>query len=127
MKADAPSGLQATGRRLWSRVVGDLPDGFEFDARELATLELACRQADDVAALERAVKRSGRVVVGSKGQPRLAQAVAELRQGRLAVARLLGEVELPAEDGKALTASAQRARKAAHVRWAEHHARRAHG
>ena len=39
--------------------------------------------------------RSGVVASGSRGQPRLAQTVVELRQARLALSRLLGELSLP--------------------------------
>jgi hypothetical protein len=41
------------------------------------------------------VARSGVVASGSRGQPRLAQTVVELRQARLALSRLLGELSLP--------------------------------
>ena len=120
-----PSGLASAGRSLWARIVGDLPEGFEFDARELALLAAACRQADAIAALEQSIKRDGHVVRGAAGQRRLNGAVTEARQGRIALARLLGELDLPAEDAKTQTASSQRARRAADVRWAEHRARRA--
>jgi hypothetical protein len=40
----------------------------------------------------------GFVVKGSQGQPRLSAAVTEVRQGRLALARLLAELRLPDVD-----------------------------
>ena len=119
-----PTGLSAAGRALWRSIVGDLADGMELDARELALLEAACRQADSVAALERAVKRDGAVIRGASGQRRLNGAVTEARQGRVALARLLGELDLAGEQVPQ-TASSQRARRAADSRWAQHHARRA--
>lgn len=121
----APSGLASAGRSLWSRIVGDLPDGFEFDQRELALLAAACRQADAIAGLEQTIKRDGTVVRGAAGQRRLNGAVTEARQGRIALARLLGELDIPAEEERSQTAASQRARRAADVRWAEHRARRA--
>lgn len=113
----APAGLGSRGRALWASVWKGLPDGWELDEREVANLTLAARQADDVAALERAVKRDGRMVAGSAGQPRLHPAVIEIRQGRLAVARLLGELELPDAEEEPRTASSRRAQHAAQARY----------
>lgn len=121
----APTGLRAPGRALWKSVHAGLAAGFELDERETAILALAARQADDVAALERVLAADGVVVEGSQGQPRLNGIVAELRQGRLAVARLLGALELPDSAEQPRSVSSERARKAAHTRWAEHSARRA--
>ena len=118
-----PEGLAAAGRRLWVSILADLPSEMELEARELVVLEAACRQADAVAVLERAVKRDGVMVKGASGQRRLNGAVSEVRQGRIALARLLGDLDLPAEQAPQ-TASSKRARRAAQTRWAEH-ARRA--
>lgn len=119
-----PSTLKAPGKALWRSIHAGLADGFEFDERELAVLGLACRQVDDVAALEAEVKRAGVIVPGSKGQPRLSAIVTELRQARLAVARLLGELEMPAADDQPKSARSKRAQRAAEVRWAQVAARR---
>jgi len=119
-----PTGLQGAGRRLWRAIVGDLAPGLELDARELALLDAACRQADAVGVLERAVKRDGTMVRGASGQRRLNGAVPEIRQGRIALARLLGEVDLAGEQAPG-TAASRRGRRAADVRWAEHTARKA--
>lgn len=118
-----PAGLSATGRRLWASILADLPAELELEARELVVLEAAARQSDVIASLERAVRRDGTMVKGASGQRRLNGAVAEIRQGRIALARLLGDLDLPAEQTPQ-TASSKRARKAAQTRWAEH-ARRA--
>ena len=119
-----PTGLTSAGKALWRAIVGDLAEGMELDARELAVLEAACRQADVVAALEQVVKRDGVTVLGASGQRRLNGAVSEARQGRVALARLLGELDLAGEQAPQ-TAGTRRARKAAETRWAAHHARRA--
>ena len=87
----APSGLGRAGKRLWRTIKGD----FELDSRQLLVLEQAARQADALAELEDEVARSGVVASGSRGQLRLSQAVVELRQGRIALSRLLGELSLP--------------------------------
>jgi len=119
-----PGGLSRPGKALWRAIEGDLAEGMELDARELAVLDAACRQADAVGVLERAVKRDGTMVRGASGQRRLNGAVSEARQGRVALARLLGELDLAGESVPQ-TAGTRRARKAAETRWAAHHARRA--
>jgi hypothetical protein len=120
----APRGLGAAGKRVWSLIQGDLPEDWELDEREIAILELAARQADDVATLERAVKRDGLTVEGSAGQPRLNPAVVELRQGRLAVGRLLGQIALPDADKEARSETSKRAQHAAQVRWRQRDTKR---
>src|SRR5829696_5871652 len=97
-----PDGLEKAGRRLWRGIVAE----FELDSRELLVLEQAARQADAVAAIE----ASGLVGPGSKGQMRLSPTVTELRQARLAVSRLLSDLELPAPDEE--TGVSRRGRKA---------------
>lgn len=121
-----PRGLGTAGRALWRSIQSALDEGFELDEREEAILTLACRQADDVVALERALKASGILVEGSKGQPRLSAVVTELRQARLALSRLLGELDLssPAQE-EARPARSKRAQHAANVRWAQAAAKRA--
>ncbi len=119
-----PGALGPAGLRLWRTVTAGLPPDWELDEREHALLELACRQADDLRALEDAVKRDGYTVTGSRGQTRLHPAVAEVRQGRLALARLLGALELPDAEQAPQSESTLRAQRAAHARW---NRKRAHG
>ncbi|MEJ7894371.1 MAG: P27 family phage terminase small subunit [Solirubrobacteraceae bacterium] len=119
-----PKGLCVAGTALWRAIHGGLPATMELDERETAVLGLACRQADDVAALEAVLARDGVVVEGSSGQPRLSGVVSELRQARLATAKLLGELQLPDAAEQPASASSKRAQKAAHARWAEHNARK---
>ncbi len=119
----APPKLGRAGRALWRSIV----DVYALDAREVATLTAACRQADDVAALEAALAGSDLIVPGSKGQPTLNDIVAELRQGRLALARLLAALDLPDEEGvpRTLTPAQLQAKKAADTRWDMQRARHA--
>jgi phage terminase small subunit len=119
-----PRGLEASGRTLWHSVMADVPTDWELDARDLAVLEAACRQADDVAELEAAVGRDGVMVTGAAGQRRLNGAVTELRGARLALGRLLGQVDLPDEERRPVTEASRRAQRAANMRWAEQAARR---
>src|SRR4051794_27718660 len=119
-----PRGLGASGRALWRTVIADVPGDWQLDARDLAVLEAACRQADDVAELEAAVSRDGVMLEGAAGQRRLNGAVTELRQGRLALGRLLGQVDLPDEERRPVTEASRRAQRAANTRWAARAARR---
>jgi hypothetical protein len=86
-----------------------LPEDREWDEREAALLELASRQAADVDRLEADIVENG--VRLSDG--RLNPAFGEVRQGRVALARILAGVDVP--DGASMTTL--RARKAAEARW----------
>ena len=109
-----PDGLGAAGSRLWRSIADD----FELDGRERDVLERACRQADDVRKLEQVVALEGVTCAGSTGQLRVNPAVIEVRQGRSTVARLLGQLDLPAEQqAEPASMAAARASRAAHGRW----------
>ncbi len=111
-----PRALGAAGRDLWRRVLSS----FELDDHELPGLLLAARQLDDVARLEQLLDTDGLVTTGSAGQPRLSAVVTELRQARLAAARLLDALALPVDDSGSSTPAVKRARRAAESRWAGH-------
>lgn len=105
----APANLGTAGRALWRSVTAE----FDFGATELAVLVAACRQADDIVLLEASISTDGATVVGSQGQPRLNAALTEVRQARLALAKLLGALALPdLDDDRPLTAAQRRASKA---------------
>jgi len=112
-----PARLNSAGKSLWRSILADLPEHLELDARELATLATACAQADTNAALERTLKRDGLTVAGARGQPRLNAAVGELRQGRLALGRLLAAVDLGTGQGFSETPASRRGKRAAEARW----------
>jgi hypothetical protein len=111
-----PAGLGKAGRGLWR----DLTRRYEFDHEgELTILAAACRQLDSVAALEAAITADGLTVTGSTGQVRVHPAVAEARQGRLALSRLLSDLRIPSEDaGETEKRTTAAARRAAAARWA---------
>jgi hypothetical protein len=119
-KPKAPAGLGMSGRALWRALCAK----YVFAPREVAVLALAARQADMVAALEALLAAEGLVVTGAAGQPRLNAVVTELRQCRLALAKLLGELALPDEDQVPRTAASERGQRAARSRWANVEARR---
>jgi hypothetical protein len=104
----------SAGARLRHAVLGE----YELATAEVAILDLAAAQLDDIAALEKVLKRDGLIVTGSTGQPRLSAVVAELRQSRIALAKLLGELALPIDDEAAgMTPASRRAQHAARSRW----------
>jgi hypothetical protein len=98
----------SAGEALSRAIRGGLPPGVELDEREEALLAAAACQADAVEALESDIAKRG-YVIGSRLNP----SVPEARQGRLALGRLLGGLDLP--DSKSLTEI--RAGKAANARW----------
>lgn len=114
-----PRSLGTAGKRCWKALLEDMPEGWELTAREMEMLRNACRQADLVADLEAALKSDGLVVAGAAGQLRLNAVATELRQSRIAVARLLGEIEIPNAAGEEpVNAASQRGTRAARARWA---------
>ncbi len=112
-----PRGLGPAGRDLWRRVLSS----FDLDDHEVPGLLLAARQLDDVARLEQLLEADGLVVIGSAGQPRLSAVVTELRQARIAAARLVDALALPVDgESGSSTPAVKRARRAAESRWAGH-------
>lgn len=89
----APSGLKASGRRLWKASV----DVFDFDEHELALLREACRTLDSLDALQAAVDQDG-VVVESPQGVKAHPALVEVRQQRITYARLIAQLGIPADD-----------------------------
>jgi hypothetical protein len=109
-----PTDLGKSGKSLWAAVTGS----FVLEAHHEIALASACRHSDMVSRLEVLLKDS-LTVTGSAGQVRLSPAVAELRQHRLALSKLLIDLALPAETVAELAPSAasNKASKAASVRW----------
>jgi hypothetical protein len=102
-----------TGTELIEAIRTGLPPGVELDEREEAILDLAARQARDVAAAEADIAGRGYLVPGSRGQKVLNPSLAEVRQSRLALGKLLGQLDLP-DSTKDAVRSAQHA---AERRW----------
>ena len=119
-KKRAPNGLDPSGRALWSRITGT----YRPDPHGLQVLEHACRESDDLAALEESIASEGRVIEGSAG-PRLNPATTEARLARLSIGRLLNLLALPSEeDARPMTAGSRYAQRAAVARWDRHRARK---
>lgn len=101
------------GTEMIEAIRTGLPPGVELDEREEAILDLAARQATDVAAAEADMRDRGYLVEGSRGQKILNPSLAESRQGRLALGKLLGQLDLPDSTKDAVRS----ARHAAERRW----------
>lgn len=101
-----PTGLRAAGRRLWDSVVGP----YDLDEHELALLVEAVRTVDLLADLDAAVRRDGALVESPQGQ-RAHPAAVEARQQRIALARLLASLRLPAGEAGDHQASARPQRR----------------
>ena len=84
-----PQGTGPNGRALWTDVLGK----YDLEEHELALLREACRTVDDPDALS-AVSARGGLTLDAKVHP----AVVEARQLRIALARLIGALRLPAGD-----------------------------
>jgi hypothetical protein len=114
-----PAGLGAAGAALWKRLTAPVDgDELEFSVAELVTLELACRQAEDIAGLEKVLANDGPTVLGSRGQVRLSPIPAELRLQRAALARLVALLAIPdGDEDVGLAPTAFRAQRAADARW----------
>ena len=75
--------LGTAGKQLHKQIHAGLGKGWELDEREVEILAMACRQADDLHALEAATRKHGVLTTGSQGQPVLAPWVTEARQAGL--------------------------------------------
>jgi hypothetical protein len=115
--------LGIAGAALWRRLTtAPAPNQVvEFMPSELTILELACKTADDIAALEATLAGEGVIVSGSKGQLRINGAVPELRLQRAALAKLVQALEVDEDEAKPHQSQASRkASAAAQARWRNH-------
>ena len=97
--------MQDAGRRLWDSVAGE----FELDQHETALLVEAVRTVDLLTMLDEAVRKDGALIDSPQGVKAHPAAV-EARQQRIALARLLAALRLPAggEDDRQANARPQR-------------------
>ncbi len=102
----APAGTAAAGRRLWCSVV----EVYDLDQHELVLLVEASRTVDLLTELDAAVRADGALVESPQGL-RAHPAAVEARQQRIAVARLLAALRLPAGGEGDAQAGARPARK----------------
>lgn len=91
-----------------------LPEGMEWDEREIVLLGILERQAKHVERLEAELAERGYVDTGSKGQVRISPFVSELRLQYAAMARVAEAIRLPDELERP---KAIRQQRAANRRW----------
>lgn len=107
MTADRmPSGLAAGGRRLWDSVTKE----FELEEHELVLLVAAVRTVDLLEKLDVEVRRDGPTIDTPQGM-RAHPAAVEARQQRIALARLMAALRLPAGEEGDQQASARPQRR----------------
>ena len=114
-KSVKPQVGESPGAALVRRVRKDMAaEQLEPDGREVELLSLAEDLANRVAELEAAIATDGLTSVSKGGLVRLHPAVTEARQSRVALARVLGQIQMR-DDAKNPTKQA-----AADARWRQH-------
>lgn len=89
----APAGLHRRGKALWAQLHTDFD--FSGEPHRLVLVEDACREADLVDRLQRAVDNNDLRVKGSNQQPVSAPEISEIRLHRKVLADLLRALSLP--------------------------------
>lgn len=107
-----PAGTEASGARLWTSVL----DEYELEEHEMALLREAVRAVDQLDELAAIVRSEGIVVVNPGGGQRVHPAQVEARQLRIALARLLASLRLPAGEDGDVQAGARRPQRRVGVR-----------
>jgi len=111
-----PRGLGARSRAFWRAIQTD----YVLDRAEVELLREACRTIDAIDRLDAQVAADGEMVEGSTGQRRLHPAITEARGQRLALARLVKQLDLPGDEEEIAAraeATSSKARRAARERW----------
>lgn len=106
----ARSAFGTSGRRLWNAVTTQ----YELDEHEQSLLVQACRTTDLCDDLQRTVEREGLEIQKTQRTRGPHWALAELRQQRIAYARILAALELPAGEEGVVKAPKPRNRKTAY-------------
>ena|SRR5690625_907565 len=93
--APSPRDLGENGRKLWRKLAQQVAnDGLIMDERELFLLHTACREADQLAAVEAALVGEPLTVRGSQGQLVAHPLLGEARRSRAQIASLLKAIAL---------------------------------
>ncbi len=102
----APTGAGPAGRRLWRSVV----EPYVLEEHELALLRQCVRTVDLLEQLDAEVRRDGPMVTAGD-TVRAHPAAVEARQQRIALARLLAALRLPAGEAGDVQAGARPQRR----------------
>jgi len=107
---ETPAHLNESGAAFWRSAV----DGFELSIPELAALGQAAETLDVLRIIEDRIRTDGPITAAGRPSPLLAEA----RQQRATLVRLLGLLDLRLDDDTDSAESVSRAaRKAARARW----------
>jgi hypothetical protein len=91
-KPKPPSGLRASGKRLWNEVLAV----YELNPLELVLLEEACHTTDEIDQMERVLRGLDSLLVpGYMGMPKPHPLLAELRAHTLLLLSLIKSLRLP--------------------------------
>lgn len=119
MKPPSDLARNGRGRRLWNFVTAQ----FDLERAEVELLHEAARTLDRIDELRAQVDEDGAMTRGSTGQPVLHPAIGEERLQRGLLARLLGQMRIPAatdaagDEPSVISLTSARARRAARARW----------
>lgn len=102
--------MTTTPKRPSERLRAAVLDTYELAEHEAALLEQACHTADLCADLQARLDADGPLVDGAHG-PKVHPAAVELRQQRIALARLLAALRVPDDDTDALTVTSSGGRR----------------
>lgn len=90
---EPPLDLREAGRRLWEKTLAEI----DYQAHELELLAETCRTLDAVRSLQQALDTDGVIDISPQGR-RVHPALPELRQQRIALARLLAALNIPDDE-----------------------------
>jgi len=121
--ARPPAGLGPAGRKLWR----DVTASYQLDPGELVLLRAAAHTADELVRVEAELAAAPVVVEGSRGQPVANRMLAEVRQHRRALERLVLALALPARGEQVGRQRSAQAVAAARTRWRAEGLRSARG
>jgi hypothetical protein len=99
----APAGLRDAGAALWENAVRDV----EFEDHFLRLLGEAAKTLDTLQALQAVLDAESPIIESPQGR-KAHPALAELRQGRITLARLLAALKIPAVDDEPVKTRAPR-------------------
>ncbi len=95
-KPKVPTGTGPAGAKLWRAVLEE----YDLEEHEVLLLREAVRTVDALDGLEKCVTEDGPLLSSSQGE-RAHPALVEARQQRIALARLLAALRLPAGEEEA--------------------------
>jgi hypothetical protein len=109
----SPAGLGNRAKRLWDGV----STAYELRVDELVILEEACHEVDLLDRIDARLRLGTLTMRGAFGAVVAHPLLAEVRQHRGVLARLLGQLKLPEAVGKPEWTASDKARRAAAARW----------